>query len=206
MSTRTIVTVSAGLSTPSSTRLLADRLTAAADQALVERGEKAETRVVELRALAHDIMNAMTTQVPTGDLRGALEDVAAADGIIAVTPVFNASYNGLFKSFFDVVEPEALDGMPVLVAATGGTGRHSLVLEHALRPMFSYTRSVVVPTGVYAASEDWGSAGAGGGELAERIERASQQLAALAAEHAPKAHDPFDEPTPFGELMSELGT
>ncbi|MGW8531476.1 FMN reductase [Nocardiopsis sp. NPDC055824] len=205
MSTRRIVTVSAGLSTPSSTRLLADRLTAATEASLADRGEKVETRVVELRDLAHDIMNAMTTRVPTGELPGVLEDIAAADGVIAVTPVFNASYSGLFKSFFDIVEPEALDGTPVLVAATGGSPRHSLVLEHALRPMFAYTRSVVVPTGVYAASEDWG-AGGGGRELSERVDRAARQLALLAADHAPGADDPYEEPTSFAELMSGLGT
>ncbi|MBQ1079594.1 FMN reductase [Nocardiopsis sp. B62] len=203
--TRKLVTVTAGLSNPSSTRLLADRLTAAAEEALTERDEKVEVRVVELRDLAHDIMNAMTTRVPTGDLPGVLADVAEADGIIAVTPVFNASYSGLFKSFFDVVDTEAMDGKPVVVAATGGSPRHSLVLEHALRPMFSYTRSVVVPTGVYAASEDWGAGESGGRELSERIARAARQLALLVTDAAPTATDPYDEPTPFADLMSGLG-
>lgn len=204
--TRKLVTVTAGLSNPSSTRLLADRLTAAAEEALVERGEEVRTRVVELRDVAHDIMNAMTTRVPTGELSGVLSDIADADGVIAVTPVFNASYSGLFKSFFDVIEPGTLDGTPVLVAATGGSPRHSLVLEHALRPMFSYTRSVVVPTGVYAASEDWGAGDSGGRELSERIERAARQLAILAIEHTSDKVDPYEEPTPFADLMSGLGT
>ena len=203
--TRKLVTVTAGLSNPSSTRLLADRLTAAAEKALVERDEKVRTRVVELRDVAHDIMNAMTTRVPTGELTGVLADMAEADGVIAVTPVFNASYSGLFKSFFDVIDPGTLDGTPVLVAATGGSPRHSLVLEHALRPMFSYTRSVVVPTGVYAASEDWGAGDSGGRELSERIERAARQLALLATEHTSDAVDPYEEPTPFADLMSGLG-
>ncbi|WP_017574640.1 FMN reductase [Nocardiopsis kunsanensis] len=205
MSTRSIVAVSAGMSSPSSTRLLTDRLTQATKKALSEHGEQVQTRVVELRELAHDVMNAMTTRVPTGELRGVLEDLSAADGLIAVTPVFNASYSGLFKSFFDIVEPEDLDGMPVLAGATGGSPRHSLVLEHALRPMFSYTRSVVVPTGVYAASEDWGSGEGGGRELGERIDRAARQLAMLATERAPRGADPFEEPTPFADLMSGLG-
>ncbi|MEU3018120.1 MULTISPECIES: FMN reductase [unclassified Nocardiopsis] len=203
--TRRLVTVTAGLSNPSSTRLLADRLTAAAEEALADRGEKVEVRVVELRDLAHDIMNAMTTRVPTGDLSGVLADLAEADGIIAVTPVFNASYSGLFKAFFDVVDTEALDGKPVVVAATGGSPRHSLVLEHALRPMFTYTRSIVVPTGVYAASEDWGAGESGGRELSERVARAARQLALLVTDSAPTAADPYEEPTPFADLMSGLG-
>ncbi|MFI6575946.1 FMN reductase [Nocardiopsis sp. NPDC050513] len=205
MTVRSIVTVTAGLSTPSSTRLLADRLTAATAEALDERGVRAETRLVELREVAHDIVNTMTTRVPTGRLREVLERVAAADGVIAVSPVFNASYSGLFKSFFDVVDPEALDGKPVLVGATGGSPRHSLVLDHALRPMFTHTRSTVAPTGVYAASEDWGSGEGGGRELTERIGRAARQLAALAIDHAPAGRDGFEDPVSFDELMSGLG-
>ncbi|MDE3725190.1 FMN reductase [Nocardiopsis sp. N85] len=206
MTVRRIVTVSAGLSTPSSTRLLADRLTAATERALGDKGIRAEVRTVELRELAHDVMNAMVTQVPTGELPGVLADVADADGIIAVTPVFNASYSGLFKSFFDVIEPGVLDSVPVLIGATGGSPRHSLVLEHALRPMFSYARALVVPTGVYAASEDWGSGDGGARELNERVERAGRQLALSAADHEKRDDDPYGEPVAFADLMSGLGT
>ena len=205
MATRTLVTVSAGMSTPSSTRLLADRLTSAVERSLTERGDEVRTRTVELREMAHDIVNAMTTRVPTGELRSTLEDLAHADGLIAVTPVFNASYSGLFKSFFDVVDPEDLDGKPVLIGATGGSPRHSLVLEHALRPMFAHTRSIVAPTGVYAASEDWGAGEGGGRELSARIDRAASQLAALVGESVPSTPDPYEEPVPFSELMSGLG-
>ncbi|WP_028649527.1 FMN reductase [Nocardiopsis sp. CNT312] len=202
---RRIVAVSAGLSTPSSTRLLADRLTGAAERALGERGLKADVRVVELREVAHDIVNAMLTRVPTGDLPAILDDVSAADGVVAVTPVFSASYSGLFKAFFDVVEPEALDGTPVLVGATGGSPRHSLVLEHALRPLFSHTRSVVVPTGVYAASADWGADGEGARELDDRVGRAARQLALLAADHASGERDSRADPVDFADLMDGLG-
>ncbi|MET9086914.1 FMN reductase [Streptomyces sp. NPDC004237] len=164
-----LVVVSAGLSVPSSTRLLADRLAAAV-------GREAEVRVevVELRDLAVEIAHNFTNGFPGRKLAAALAAVTEADGLIAVTPVFTASYSGLFKSFFDVLDKEALVGKPVLVAATGGTGRHSLVLEHALRPLFAYLRAVVVPTGVYAASEDWGAEG-----LEDRIERAAGELAGL---------------------------
>ena len=121
-----------------------------------------------------------------------LERVTAADAVVAVTPVFSASYTGLFKTFFDVLEPGALDGTPVLVAATAGTARHSLVLEHALRPLFTYLHAVVVPTGVFAASEDWGTGGADAG-LRRRVERAATELAALvAARPRTLKHDRFD--------------
>ncbi|MFJ8938045.1 CE1759 family FMN reductase [Streptomyces sp. NPDC102365] len=168
-----LVVVSAGLSVPSSTRLLGDRL-AAAVSADAGAGAGAEVQVVELRDLAVEIAHNLTTGFPGPALGAALAAVAGADGLIVVTPVFSASYSGLFKSFFDVLDRDALAGKPVLIAATGGSARHSLVLEHAMRPLFAYLRAVVVPTGVYAASEDWGAEG-----LAQRIGRAAGELGAL---------------------------
>jgi FMN reductase len=182
--TRKIVVVSAGLSDPSSTRLLADLLA----KSTVAQLPEAAVEVVELRPLAHALADQMLTGFATGDLAAAQEAVAQADGVIAVTPVFSASYSGLFKSFFDVLEPGALDGTPVLVAATAGTARHSLVLEHALRPLFTYLHAVVVPTGVFAASEDFGST-----SLGARVERAAGELATLVAARKETARlDQFD--------------
>lgn len=172
---RTVAVVTAGLSDPSSTRLLADLLGEATRAALTE---DAEIQIIELRPLAHALTDHLLTGFAAGELAEALRAVADADAVIAVTPVFSASYSGLFKTFFDVLETGALDGTPVLVAATAGTARHSLVLEHALRPLFSYLHAVVVPTAVFAASEDWGTAGVTG-ELRRRIDRAAGELAAL---------------------------
>ncbi|TXS56320.1 FMN reductase [Streptomyces sp. t39] len=175
-----LVVVSAGLGVPSSTRLLADRITESVRRELAGSGREADVRVVELRDLAVAIANNFVTGFPAPALEEALEAVTEADGIVAVTPVFAASYSGLFKSFFDLVEPDALTGKPVLVAATGGTARHSLVLEHALRPLFAYLRALVVPTAVYAASEDWGGTGDPLTDtLPDRIVRAGRELAAL---------------------------
>src|SRR4051812_18192047 len=131
-----IVVVSAGLSVPSSTRLLADRLASATREALGE----AEVEVIELRPLAHALADNLVTGFATGPLSAALSAVPGAGGLVVVPPVFAASYSGLFKTFVDVLEPSALDGKPVLIAATAGTARHSLVLDHALRPLFSYLR------------------------------------------------------------------
>ncbi|GAA2363336.1 FMN reductase [Streptomyces cuspidosporus] len=177
-----LVAVSAGLSTPSSTRLLADRLAESAGGELEARGHEVRVDVIELRELAVAVANHLVTGFPAPPLATAIDAVTGAHGLIAVTPVFTASYSGLFKSFFDLIDPEALTGKPVLVAATGGTARHSLVLEHALRPLFSYLRAALVPTAVYAASEDWGSGGDDYTEgLPARIRRAGGELAALMA-------------------------
>ncbi|MFF0722991.1 FMN reductase [Micromonospora sp. NPDC003816] len=202
MTVRAIAVVSAGLSQPSSTRLLADQLATATRDELVGRGEQVELHHVELREYAHDIVNHLLTGFAPEALRQVLDQVTGADGLIAVTPIFNASYSGLFKSFFDLLDADALGGRPVLIGATGGTARHSLALEHALRPMFAYLRSVVTPTAVFAASEDW-SGGTAEGALRSRITRAAGELAEQVHRAAPSSGpaDPFALGTDFERLL-----
>jgi FMN reductase len=170
MTHRTLAVVSAGLSQPSSTRLLADQLADATRDALQADGSTVDVVVIELRDLAHDIVNNLITGFPSPVLAKAISQLVAADGVIAVSPLFNASYSGLFKSFFDVLDRDALAGKPVLMAATGGTTRHSLALDHAMRPMFTYLRAVVTPTSVFAATADWGSVEES--VLVDRVQRA----------------------------------
>lgn len=195
---RRIAVVSAGLSQPSSTRMLADRLAQATVRRLEDQGIRVQVETIELRDHARDITNNMLAGFPSPALGGVLETVIGADGVIAVSPIFAASYSGLFKSFFDIVDPESLEGMPVLIGATGGTPRHSLALDYALRPLFTYLRADVIPTGVYAASADWGSVGdtASNNSLAslpERIERASIRFAraVAASDRSSRVQDPF---------------
>ncbi|MDO4685566.1 MAG: FMN reductase [Corynebacterium sp.] len=174
-----LVVITAGLSNPSSTRNLSDQLANATTAAITQRGEAVEVETIELRNLALDMAQAMVSAggVTTPALANAQNLVAGADGIIAVTPVFTASYSGLFKMFFDLLDDQIFDGKPVLVGATAGTARHSLVLDHAIRPLFGYLRAVIVPTGVFAATEDFG--GSLASELTERINRSATELATL---------------------------
>jgi FMN reductase len=202
MTTRKIAVVSAGIGVPSSTRLLADRLAAATTAALAEHGVDAEVEVVELREHAHELVDAVLTGFVAPGLRPVVDAVAGADGLIAVTPTFSASYNGLFKLFFDALEEGTLDGKPTLIGATGGTGRHSLALEHAVRPLMAYLHAVVVPTAVFAAPEDWAGGAAGVAALDRRIARAAGELADLvAARPATAAQDAFEDPVPFEQLL-----
>ena len=202
MESRTLVVVTAGLSQPSATRLLADRLASATVAALAVAGVEARLEVHELRDHAQDLTNNLLTGFPSPPLRATTQAVIAADGLIAVTPIFNASFSGLFKVFFDVLERDSLAGKPVLIGATGGTARHSLALEHAMRPLFAYLNAAVVPTAVFAASEDWGDGTAPDGALADRIERAAAELAAaMTVRRQPAPVDPFAEATPFEELL-----
>ncbi|MCW2750961.1 MAG: NADPH-dependent reductase [Aeromicrobium sp.] len=169
----TIVAISAGLSDPSTTRMLADRL---ADSVKRQFGD-ASVEVVSLRELAHDITDATLTGFASPRLQNVIDQVVVADGLIVVTPIFKASYPGLFKSFIDALDADALIGKPVLLAATGGTARHSLAIDHALRPLFAYLQTLIVPTGVFASSYDWGTDGANA--LGQRIDRAAGELVSL---------------------------
>ena len=208
MSTRTIAVVSAGMGTPSSTGVLADRLAQAARRALAAHDVSAVIESVELRDLAHALTDNLLTGFAGEDLQAAKDSVACADAVIAVTPIYSGSYTGLFKTFFDLLEPGSLVDIPVLIGATAGTPRHSLALDHALRPLFAYLRAVVVPTGVFAASEDWGAAGPGragttDGGLSARVDRAAGQLAALTiARPRTVVADPFAITADFEQLLS----
>jgi FMN reductase len=187
-----VTIIAGGLREPSSTRLLADRLATAVAAELERLGDHAEPTVVELRPLGHPIMDAMLTGFTREELESAFGAVARADGVIAVTPAFNASFSGLFKSFFDVLPEHTLSEMPVLIGATGGTERHSLVLEHALRPMFTYLHAIVSPRAVYAATSDFGLES--GSALAERIIAAAADFSRLLRACGPRSrHDEVDE-------------
>jgi len=202
--TRTLAVVTAGLSDPSSTSLLGSRLAEATSAALRSRGDDVLVEVIDLRPLAHDLANNMLTGFAGGELARAQATIAGADAVIAVTPIFSASYSGLFKMFFDVLEADSLAGVPVLMAATAGTARHSLVLEHALRPLFAYLKAITVSTGVFAATEDWGDVASGA--LSERIDRAAAELADLVVSRPVRTgSDGFDHVDDFEDLLRGLG-
>lgn len=195
-----IAILTAGLSEPSSTRLLADRLGSATATALRERGAAVESSTIEVRTLAHDVVDMLLTRVSTPELTAARTAVQDADALIVVTPTFSMSYSGMFKSFVDTLEEGSLAGMPVLLAATGGTPRHSMVMDVALRPLFSHLKALTLPTAVYAASQDWGSPG-----LDERIERAGAELADLmVALPSRRRADLFDSDDPEFVSFEEL--
>ncbi|GAB3293878.1 NADPH-dependent FMN reductase [Epidermidibacterium keratini] len=196
---KNVVVLSAGLRSPSSTRMLADRMGAAARTAIEAHGDTAEISVFELRDYAHDITNAMLSGFAAPALQEVIDQVIAADALVVVTPTFSASYSGLFKSFFDIIEPDLLAGKIVQIAATGGTERHSLALEFAIRPLFAYLKAQTLPTAVYAATSDWGNDTA----LQSRIDRAARELAdAVAGRAASLPPDPADEIVPFEQLLA----
>jgi FMN reductase len=155
---------------------------------------------IELRTLAVELANHLATRLAGPALRAAFDAVSTADGVIAVTPVFNGSYSGLFKLFFDALDEGAMKGRPVLLGATGGTSRHSLVIEHAMLPLFYYLKAVIGTHPVFAATRDWGTAG---GKLDKRIHRAAVAFAQQVVAARPGKGGDDLEVVDFADLLTD---
>ena len=174
METFSLVVVSAGTSDPSSTRLLADQTAQRVAALAAGHGHRVTTSVIELREISADISTALTSQLVTPRLRKAIDVLAAADGVIAASPVYKAAASGLFTSFFHVLDNDLLIGKPVVLAATAGTARHALVVDDQMRSLFAFLRALAVPTSLFAAPEDWGDPA-----LNKRVDRAAFELVLL---------------------------
>lgn len=210
-----VVSVQAGLGTPSTTGRLADLIEAAVEHEASTTGASTTLTRINVRDVAVKIAQATVSGVRDEALENALAAVASADILIAASPTFNASYSGLFKSFFDLVEPAQVEGTPVILAATGGTSRHSLITEFAMRPLFTYLHANPVTTAVYASTDDFAT----GTELRERSSRAARDAlsalgaAAPASAPGPEAKQSSAEPlesspvgdfTPFDHIARQL--
>ena len=169
-----LVVVSAGVSDPSSTRLLAGRITQKSLDLLRDTGTPASVSIIELAPLAVEIGQATVSGFPGETLQAAVDRVATANAVIAAAPVYKAGISGLFKSFIDLLDDDLLVAKPVLLAATAGSSRHALVIDEQMRPLFAYLRALTLPTSVFAAPEDWATT-----ELGGRIERAATELAVI---------------------------
>ncbi|WP_219117834.1 FMN reductase [Janthinobacterium sp. UMAB-56] len=145
-----LVAVSGGLQRPSKAAALAEHLMdLIADEVLCEQ------RLVELGQLAPQLAGAAwRAQLPDA-VEQELAAVEQADILVVSTPVFRGAYTGLFKHFFDFIHQDALIDKPVLLAATGGSERHALMIDHQLRPLFSFFQARTLPLGVYATDKDF---------------------------------------------------
>jgi FMN reductase len=177
----TVAVISAGVSDPSSTRLLADRIAQKTADTLLVSGAHATIAVIDLAPIAVEIARSIVSGFPHEKVQTAIDRLASADAIIASTPVYKAAVSGLFKSFVDLIDNDLLVAKPVVLAATGGTARHAMVVDDQLRPLFAFLRAIPMPTSLYAAPEDWGSA-----DLGKRITRAANELTTLVLSGAPR--------------------
>jgi len=145
-----IVAVSGGLQRPSKAAALAEHLMdLIADEVLCEQ------RLVELSQLAPQLAGATWRSHLPDTVERELAAVEQADILVVATPVFRGAYTGLFKHFFDFIHQDALIDKPVLLAATGGSERHALMIDHQLRPLFSFFQARTLPLGVYATDKDF---------------------------------------------------
>lgn len=201
MEKRKIVVITAGLSQPSSSRMLADALAKSTTEALELDGVTAETTTIELREHAHAVTDMLLTRFASPELRDVIDQVKGADGIIAVTPIFTAGPSGLFKSFIDLFTSDDFDGKPVLLGATGGTARHTMVVESAIRPLFTYLRADLATTAVFAATDDWSGVDEAN-PLPNRLKRAGSEFARIVGNYVnPGAFDEFDAAPSFIDLL-----
>lgn len=172
--TFSLAVVSAGVSDPSSTRLLADRAAQRAVSLLESRGHAVAVTGIDLRELLPELPQALSSQLLGPRFTTAVETLAAADGLIVAAPVYKAGASGLFTSFFQVIDNDLLIGKPVILAATAGTARHALVVDEEMRALFAYLRTLPVPTSLFASTEDWTDKA-----LGMRLDRAATELAIL---------------------------
>lgn len=170
--TRTIIGLSGNLDRPSKTRALVQTVVSTA----ASQFETAGT-IFDLADFGPSLGTARRISDLDSSARAALDIVLSADALVVGSPVYKGSYTGLFKHLFDLIDPLALAGKPVLLSATGGGDRHALVIEHQLRPLFGFFEAQALPTGLYAADRDFTDGQPTSPALLDRLERAVSQLA-----------------------------
>lgn len=171
---RSLVVLSAGISEPSATRMLADRVTDRVSSLAGERQLELLGTTIELRSLASELAPALASNHFGPGLTGAIDTLSGADALIVATPVYKAGVSGLLKLFVDLLDNDLLIAKPVMLLATAGTARHALVVDHEMRALFAFMRTVITPTALFVDAEDWGD-----GDLQRRIERAARELVLL---------------------------
>ena len=159
-----VVAVSGSLQRPSRTTALVSEI---ADRVAARR--EAEIRLIEVVELAPHLAGAVRRDQLQPEAEEALQAIETADLLIAGTPIYRATFTGLFKHVFDFVGQYALVDVPVLLAATGGSDRHALTIEHQLRPLFGFFQALTLPIGVFASDRDFTDYRVSDADLSARI-------------------------------------
>jgi FMN reductase len=174
VSTLNVVAVSGSLHAPSKTTALVREIVAVLERTLDGLVE-VEARVIELSEVGREFSGALTRDELSAAAETELRHIEEADLLIVASPVYRASFTGLFKHVFDFVGQYALLDKPVLLAATGGSERHALIIEHQFRPLFSFFQALTLPIGVYAKDADFTDYRVTNPALDERIAQAIQR-------------------------------
>jgi FMN reductase len=169
-----VVAVSGSLTSPSKTTVLVESIVEALGQRL-----EIDAQIIEIEKIGPQLAGSIRrTDLPSGVEQG-LRAIESADLLIAATPVYRASFTGLFKHLFDFVGQYSLVDTPVLLAATGGSERHSLTIEHQLRPLFGFFQALTLPIGVYGSDADFTDYQVSSPSLLARIDIAVERAVPL---------------------------
>jgi FMN reductase len=152
--------------------------------AAVQNEVPVEPHVIDIAQVGSELGRALARSELSPAAERALQLVETADILIAATPVYRGSYTGHFKHLFDLVDQNALIDTPVILAATGGSDKHCLVIEHQLRPLFGFLQSYTVPVGVYASHADFTSGQVSSEVVLARIVTAARQAVSLVRSRA----------------------
>jgi len=135
-----------------------------------------EAEVFDLSDLLPGLAASLDPSRPDPAVARLIAAITNADALVVGSPVYKGTYSGLFKHVFDLIEPKALKGKPVVLSATGGSERHALALDHGLRPLFAFFAADIIPTAVYATEGEFGDYRPAGRPLTARIDHAAREL------------------------------
>ncbi|MCU4120007.1 FMN reductase [Variovorax sp. N23] len=183
-----IVAVSGGLQRPSRTLALVEQLL----EGLAAAGPVAQTRLIELGEIVPKFGNVLQRAQLPPEVESILRDIETADLLLVASPIYRGSYTGLFKHLFDFVHHESLIDVPVLLAATGGSDRHALAIDHQLRPLFSFFQAHTLPIGVYATDKEFDNYRVSNDALRARIALAVERAVPVLRQRAER---PLTVPT-----------
>ncbi|MDF3833331.1 FMN reductase [Cupriavidus basilensis] len=183
-----VVAISGGLQRPSRTLVLVEQILASLGNALA-----IDTRLIELGEIGPRLAGALHRSQLPAEVEAQIQAIESADLLVVASPVYRASFTGLFKHLFDLVHHEALIEVPVLLAATGGSDRHALVIDHQLRPLFSFFQARTLPIGVYASEADFRGYEIANPALQARIALAIER--AVPWVHGGRSSAPFQQAT-----------
>ncbi|MCX5495562.1 FMN reductase [Kaistia dalseonensis] len=145
-----IVGISGNITRPSKTRALVETIAAA----IGERHELAP-HVFDLVDFGPSLGAATSLAGLDAHGQAIVAEILSADLLVVASPIFKGSYSGLFKHLFDLLDPASLAGKTVVLAATGGSDRHTLALDHQLRPLLGFFMTHTIPTGIFATAADF---------------------------------------------------
>jgi FMN reductase len=169
-----VVGFSGNLHRPSKTRKLVETVI---EHIAARRGdESVDASVFDLVDVMPELGQAMDGSDLPPKLENVIDRLAKADAVVVGSPVYKGSYTGLFKHFFDLIEPQRLAGLPVVLTANGGGDRHALMVEHQLRPLFGFFSSHTIATSIYASERDFTDGRIQSEPLLQRIEAAVSDL------------------------------